>query len=237
MPKFHRLQALGTFGSAIANIITIVTANWPVALSVVIGLVTAFTERLTGAALNPLTYVGVGTFLAVLWTIIGILVLIDRSKPRLVRSAVDYRYGLIFDGIQRNYLPATANIPNAGGLQFGITIRNFSLGPMRCQMEDIDIRIGSRASPKFNKAEFAGGFLARGAGRTIQPGAFAPEELKEFYGTNLEGTLDFSIVYGPPDGAPERRLRMTLRLYLEFAEDGSRMGYNDNIIAEFDEPV
>ena len=237
MPKFQRLRELGSFGNAIANIVTLLTANWPIAVSVAIGLVTAFTGRLRAVALNPVTYVSVGATLAVLWTIIGIFVLIDRRKPRVVRTAVDYRYGLIFEGFRPQYLPATADVPNAGSLQFSVNIRNFSFGPMRCQMEDIDIRIGSRASPKFNKAEFAGGFLARGAGRTIQPGAFAPEELKEFYGTNLEGTLDFSIVYGPPDGEPERRLRMTLKLYLEFAEDGSRMGYNDNIIAEYDEPV
>jgi hypothetical protein len=237
MPKLRPFQALTNFGSVIATIVTIVTANWPVALSAVIGLGTAFTGGLRGAALNPVTYVGVGTFLAVLWTIIGILVLVDRSKPRLVRSAVDYRYGLNFEGIQRNYLSATDSIPNAGALQLGINIRNYSLGPILCQLEDIDIRIGSRASPKFNKAEFAGGLMFRGAGRTIQPGAFAAEDLKEFYGTDLEGAIDFSIVYGHPDGAPERRLRMTLKLYLNFAEDGSRVGYSDNIIAEYDEPV
>jgi hypothetical protein len=155
-----------------------------------------------------------------------------------VRSAVDYRYGLIFEGIQRNYLPTTANVPNAGSLQFGINIRNFSLGPMRVRAEEIDIRIGSRASPKLNKGELAGGILSRGAGRTITPAAFAPEQLKEFHGvTNVEGTADFSLVYGHPDSPPERRLRMTLALYLEFAEDGSRLAYSDNIIAEYDEPA
>jgi hypothetical protein len=69
MPKFHRLQALNTFGSAIANIVTILTANWPIAVSVAIGLVTAFVAGLRAVALNPVMYVGVGTFLAVLWTI------------------------------------------------------------------------------------------------------------------------------------------------------------------------
>lgn len=238
MPKFQRLRELGSFGNAIANIVTLLTANWPIAVSVAIGLVTAFTGRLRAVALNPVTYVSVGATLAVLWTIIGIFVLIDRRKPRVVRTAVDYRYGLIFEGFRPQYLPATADVPNAGSLQFSVNIRNFSFGPMRCQMEDIDIRIGSRASPKWNKGEVTGGVLARGAGRSITPAAFAPEHIKEFYGmTNVEGTADFSIVYGHPDGAPERRLRMTLALYLEFASDGSRMGYTDNIIAEYDEPV
>jgi hypothetical protein len=235
MPKFHRLQALSNLA---ASFVALLTANWPVAVSVAIGLVTASSAGLRAVALNPVTYVGVGTFLAVLWTFIGIVVLMDRRRPRLVRSAVDYRYGLVFEGLVPQYLSATDNYPNAGCLQFSINIRNFSLGPMRCRVEDIDIRIGSRASPRLNKAELGGGVLPRGAGRSIKPPAFSPEHLREFYGmANVEGTADFSIVYGHPDSAPERRLRMTLVLYLEFANDGSRLGHTDNITADYDEPI
>jgi hypothetical protein len=148
----------GSAGTAIANVLVFLTTNWGVVMSAVLGLVAAIYGGAYDVASNPRVQVGIGTFVAVLWTIIGILVLVDRRKPRLIRSYQDYRYGLTFEGMS----PILDKDNEEAALQFSLQLRNYSMGPIQYAIEHFDVRIGSRALPEW-KSEGKTVYMPRGA--------------------------------------------------------------------------
>ena len=236
MLKFNRLRGLGPIGNAAATLLTFLTMNWAVALSAGAALAAAAIGWLREFVTSPSTLAGIAVFLAVLWTIIGITVLVDRRKPRVIRTHTDYRYGLTFGGLQPRYTGAAEKIPDAGSLHFSISLQNFSPSPIRYEYEHIDVRIGTRAIPRIMRGGLIG-FMARGAGRTSSIRGFVQSELKEFYDAGpVHGTAEFSITYGPPEGPPERRLKMTVDMTLLFLDDGNSIGWQDNIATDTDEP-
>jgi hypothetical protein len=237
MPRFNRLRGLGPFGNALANLLGLLTVNWGIAVSAAAGIAAALMSDLREVALNPITYVGVGAFLTVLWTIIGITVLVDRRRPRTIRAHVDYRYGLTFEGIQPRYLPPqNVGFPNSGSLSFSISTRNFLQHPIHYVVEHIDIRLGTRAIPRIRSGNLTG-YLSRAAGKTISIQGFSQAELQEFYDADpARGTVEFAIVYGPPEGPPERRLKMEIEFYVILREGGNSIGWQENILSEADEP-
>jgi hypothetical protein len=244
MPKFKWLRSLGPLGNFIANALAFLTTSWALVVSVVVALLTGLISSLRAIALNPTTYVSVGAFLAVLWTLVGITTLIDRRRPRLVRSHQDYRYGLTFEGFGANFSPTNTEMPAPGTLQFIVLIRNYSPGPINYSVESYDVRIGTRAMPKYQPRTISG-YMARGAGRQARAIGFPGGTLAEFYGKGMvEGTADFVICYGPPDGPAVRRLKVSLNLYMVFPKDGIvdvqknvGFGCTDNIISEVDEAI
>jgi hypothetical protein len=94
MPKFTWLRSFGPIGNFIANAIVFLTANWGAVVSAVGGLVAALWATALSVFQQSSVQIGIGVFLALLWTIVGIVTLADRHKPRFVRSYQDYRYGL-----------------------------------------------------------------------------------------------------------------------------------------------
>lgn len=234
MPRFNRLR-VGTFGNAVANLLTFLTTNWHVVVSIVAAIAAGAIDWLRAIALNPGTIAGVGAFLVVLWTIIGITLLIDRRRPREVRTAPDYRYGLTFEGFQPRYVPLNSGVPSAGDLGFAILTRNYLTYPLHYDVEHIDIRLGTRALPKIRIGTLSG-FMSRAAGRTNTIKGFTQNDLKEFYGKGTtKGTVEFSIAYGPAEEAPVKRLKMELEFYVVFSDDGLSVGWQDGITSESDE--
>ena len=242
MARFSRLRALGPIGNALANALAVLTANWPVAMSAIAAILAGALDWLRGVALSPPFVTAVWVFLAVLWTIVGITVLIDRRRPRFVISHMDYRYGLTYEGMQPRYLGVNDPLPDAGSLHFVFMIRNFSPGPIRYEVENLEVRLGTRATPKIQRGTLSG-FMARGAGRTSQIKGFTKEQLKEFYKHSdvndpAKGTIEISYLYGPPDGPPVRRLRMSLEFWVMFNQEGAGpLGWQDGIKSEDDEPL
>jgi hypothetical protein len=162
MSMFLRwLRGLGPIGGFIATAITVVTVNWALVVSAGIGLLAATWAALTSFFQNTGVEVGIAVFLASIWSYIGLISLYDRRRPTLTSSAPDYRHGLIFEGLLPNFV-VTPNEPAA--LQFGLQFRNFSSGPMQYNVENFDIRVGSRSSPRLKRGELTS-YLPRGAGR------------------------------------------------------------------------
>jgi hypothetical protein len=95
----------------------------------------------------------------------------------VIRAHHDYRYGLVFDGFQFNYLSTDVLFPDAGLLSFAIQFRNFSPGPIKYMVESFDVRIGTRALPKPPQIN---GFLARGSGRTSRYRGFLKANSRNF---------------------------------------------------------
>jgi hypothetical protein len=226
--EFAGLRKL-PFGSILANAVGLIFGNWALVVSAAGALVAA----LSGAEhflQRPAVGIGIGVFLALLWTIIGVLSLWDRNRPRLVRSHHDYRYGLTFEGIIPNFDPAN----DEAMLQFGIQLRNFSAGPMRCKVEYFDVRIGTRALPQWDRGEPP--YLPRGAGRTANAVPFGKRDIKEFFGMRAIGTATFAMIYGHPESDYERRLRIKLDINLVFKQDGAPpLGFAANIAEETDD--
>ena len=103
MPVFGRLRRLGPVGGIVANALTFLTTNWPVALSVVAAIGAGAIDWVRALVSNVAFIAAVATFLAVLWTIVGITVLLDRRRPRSTKPYIDYRYGLTFEGLIPRY--------------------------------------------------------------------------------------------------------------------------------------
>lgn len=237
MPKFHRLRHAGPFGSFVANVLTLLTTNWQVVVSLIAAIAAGAIGWLRSLISNPATIAGITAFLAVLWSIIGVTVLFDRRRPREVRTHLDYRHGITFEGIMLAYAPENMPISNVSGLHFSLSVRNFGPGPVRYEFRDIDIRLGTRALPKLSNG-ILHGYMARGAGRVSRIPGFSSQQIKEFLGSEaVKGTIEFAIIYGAPEGEPLRRLKMSIEIHLIISEDGKAFGHQENIISEIDEKI
>lgn len=223
------LRSFGPIGTFISTVLAILTANWAVVVSAVGGIIAALWTSAFYFFQQSAVQIGIGVFLASLWTIIGVIVLTDRRKPRLVRSYQDYRYGLTFEGM----FPLLEKDNEEGALQFSLQLRNYSMGPIQYAIEHFDVRIGTRALPKWEGKDKRV-YMPRGAGRTSGQVPFKKDDIKEFFGKRVMGTAEFSIAYGHPEESPVRRLTMILELTIAFNENA--LGFNANILEEKDEP-
>ena len=236
------LRGLGPIGSFIANILSFLTVNWVVTVTTLISLWASLSDWAVAFVNAPGTRTFAFVFLVLLWTWIGLTVLIDRRRPRSVSTYPDYRYGLVFGGLTPNFVPTNTTMPEPGGLQFAVQLQNFSPVPIKYVLENFDIRIGSRTHEKYEPNSLSG-YMARGSGRQARLLGFPSGTLNEFFGKEAtKGTADISLCYGPPDGPPVRRLRISLELHLVFPKDGAAvdgvgLGYGDSIKSEVDEPM
>src|SRR6266851_4409190 len=93
------LRGFGPVGGSAADALAFLTNNWVLTMSTIIALWAAFTEWAVAFVQNPKVQTAALVFLFVLWTSVGITVLIDRRKPRVIKPDHDYRYGLTFEGL------------------------------------------------------------------------------------------------------------------------------------------
>lgn len=199
-------------------------------MSTLIGLWASITDWAVAFTQNPKIQTFAEVFLVILWTVVGLTFLIDRRKPRVVKSERDYRYGLTFEAFLPVINPDFEK--DDGEIRFGIMLRNYSSGPIKYVVDDVDIRIGNRALPKMKKGELFG-FLARGAARTSTGAPFKRRDFNQVIGQRLEGTANFSVSYGHPEEPPVRRLSISMGIILEIPETGP-VGFGHNILEEID---
>ena len=239
--NYPRLRALGDWGGHLANFLTFLTTNWPVTLSALFGVATGLNGWLRTFVAQPAVYISAGAFLFLLWTVIGLTTLIDRRRPRQVQTHLDYRYGLTFAGFAPNFLPTDSGMPHAGALQFAITVQNYCPGPIQYTLESCDIRVGTRAAPKYKENNITA-FMARGSARISRPVGFEKGMIQEYFGAGTtEGTADFALTYGPPGEPPKRRLKISMSFGIVLPKDGvpgpkDPLGWSDAILSEIDEP-
>lgn len=223
------LQRLGPFGSALANVLTFLTTNWAVvmttALSFWVGLSDWATDILQKAGVQS----AIIFFLASLWTYIGFRSLIDRTKPTTTKPFQDYAYGLTYEGVGLGWDPSN---PDAM-LQLSVMLRNFNAVPTKYRVEKFDVVVSGRTLDPTQHPNTAY-FIPRGGARLYRAPAFVENQVKDLQDKRITGYLDFSIVYGHPNGAPERRLRMKVQLSALLSDPPA---YADRILHEADEPI
>jgi hypothetical protein len=232
----RRLRGLGPVGATAADIITFLTTNWVLTMSTIVAIWAALNEWATAIVHDVRVQTALEVFLALLWSVVGLLYLVDRKRPRLTRPAPDYRYGLTFEGIA----PSIDTMSDEGWFGLLIQLRNFSQAPIHYTVDSFDFRIGSRALPKSKKV--LDGYLARGGGKSVCPSRFKRDELKEFFGRRVEGTAELSIIYGHPEEPPVRRLKIVTNITLHFPLGGdgtaeNPFGFGADILGESDEPL
>lgn len=232
-PKPIKFFTPGWGGRLAQTILVLVSTNWVLVVSAVVAYLSwAFATAQTFVK-NQDVQIVAGVFLFFLWTLIGFTVLRDRKKPRTITPHHDYRYGLTFEGIVP-FFPIPKKDTDAA-LSFGISVRNFSSGPLKYTIEVFDVIVDDRVLPKMKKGTLTS-IMSRGAGRMSRNQAFSKEKIKDFYGKDVKGTLELAIVYGHPERPPERRLKMTFELTIGMRE-GELPVYADNIVSESDEPI
>jgi hypothetical protein len=230
-PIRKTLRNWGPLGTLAANVLAVLTGNWGVAVSVTLGILAGAWTTALEFAQRPSVQVGFAVFLASLWTLIGFAALRDRKRPRVTRPAQDYEYGLTFEGVPVHY---DKNVPHAA-LSWGILLRNFLPHPIQYEVERFDVRFGKRSLPPVEKGKLRG-YLPRGAGRMSRNVPFDAEDIKDFMGREVKGTIDLAIVYGHPERPPVRRLRMCFDITLDFKTIEGKLGYSESIVSEKDEP-
>ena len=177
------------------------------------------------------------------WTYIGAVWLITR-KPSDMKLL---RYGLTFEGIT----PLLDLSNENGALAFSLMFRNYSSVPIIYVIERLDVQIETRTLPSRYIAGMLKGVLSKGAVRIGTPVPFRYDHIKEFMGRQVQGTIDFSVVYGDADRKPIRRLSMSLALTLWFPAAPPQsliqskgvfpltfpLGFSASVISESDQPI
>jgi hypothetical protein len=231
MEKFTKwLRTYGALGSALAVTVSLLAANWVVAVTVGVSIYVGLSTWAIDFVNRPDVRAAAFVFLVLLWAYVGFTVLIDRRRPRLVRSERDYRYGVTFEGFNPMAGPTFEN--DNDELRFAILLRNFSSGPIKYTVDDLDVRIGNRALPHLPRGVLFG-FMARGAGRTSYSPPFKRSDFKQLIGHQLDGTARFTVSYGHPELPPVRRLTISLGIALQIPESGP-FGFGANILEESD---
>ena len=226
----EQLKSWGWAGNLLIGIGSVLTTNWVVAMSTLGGLAVLTWTGVLDFVQEPAVHWAAGTFLVILWTFIGVTILRDRRKPRIIKAHEDYSYGLLFEGLVPHYQPDDEKTT----LGFGVALRNFLPYPIKYSVEDFDVRIGNRALPRLEKG-ILGAVITRGAGRVSRHKSFSKKDIKDFIGQEAKGTVDILINYGHPKREPKRSLKLRLDIYLKIPEAGP-LGFGDNILEEKDEP-
>ncbi len=111
--RFKTLRSLGEWGGWVANILVFLMTNWALAGAAAVGVFAGAIEGLRTFALTPAVYVSVGVFLAVFWTFVGVRLLAEARKPRLIQAHHDYRYGLTFEGLYPQFYDVSTPLVSA----------------------------------------------------------------------------------------------------------------------------
>jgi hypothetical protein len=224
------LRRFGPVGIALANVLTFLTANWGIVVSVLAGLYVGRSDWASGYVQNPQVDAGAFAFLVLLWTYIGFTTLIDRRKSRLVSVRQDFDYGLLFEGCVPFYAPTDTG----AALQLGVRLHNYTGGPLGFNVEKFEINIGGR--PFAQHLGTDSGFMPRGGTRIYKTSSFPQSDLKDYQNRKVIGSIELLMTYGYPYKKPVRRLETTLEIHLDFTQPGS-LGYAESTLKESDEAI
>jgi hypothetical protein len=138
--------------------------------------------------------------------------------PIAVRSQESFEYGLRYTEVSVGHDFQSAQ----WGLQICIGLANSSRGPIRYQVERMDVIIGNSALPNKTFANTGGVIPLMGA-RIFRDAVFPPSVIAHLMGGKHEGTVEMSIIYGHADSEPTRRLIFKLGIWVDVQTTGCRI--------------
>jgi hypothetical protein len=226
MQKFRWLRSLGPLGSAAANVLAILTTNWVLVVSAALAIFTALEAWTIALVQNLAVRSAAEVFIAALWTIIGLRVLAQSKRPQEVKIAHEYAYSIIIENMTPIF-----NDTEDFAFALAINFRNVGAGPLRVKLDELRVILGDRTLPDSPSPPEL--ILPRLAPKAFKSGGFKREAIS---GT-MTGSVFFSILYGPPDGAFARRFSFRAKLHVIEPKDGKGLGYADEVLEEKDSPA
>jgi len=224
------LRQFGALGNGVANLLTIMTTNWPVVMSGVLSIVAVYWTYTYEWIQQPRVYVAACVFLFLLWTYIAFRTLRAFRHGVRVKPEPEYKYCLSTQGFQLIIDPTSTDKAFALGFAF-INAGNW---PVRFRVEEFRLMIDDRTCPDPEKKIEM--ILPRVGGRIIRSGGFKKEILKD----KKNGTLDVTVIYGPPEGKFMRRYTFKTKLLFEFRQDEKgniSVGIGEELIKEEEEDI
>jgi hypothetical protein len=200
------LQRLASWLSTGANL---VTTPWGAVVTAIDGFGASLAVAM--ADWGPKALVFIWTFVGFMVAVACLVWLFTRRQPLITQPYQDYRYGLTFNGANALFNPVT------GTLQLGLAFINHAAGPIKYTIEHFDVRLESRALPRYVKGHL-NAYLPRGGAKMSVSTAFAKNEIAEFFGKSVSGTAEASVSYGHPEKAPERLLKLNLILSMHISQ-------------------
>jgi hypothetical protein len=127
------LRGFGSLGGWAANILQFLSSIFPgLTMSAAGAAVAFYFQSVLDWVQQPAVYVSAIVFIFILWTYIGLIMLRDRNRPKLVKIAHDPAYGMILDG---GVQPTLVSLGEGKyGVMLGIAYRNVSAGPLRLRV-------------------------------------------------------------------------------------------------------
>lgn len=185
----------------------------------------AATESLSTAQLVTLTVL---TLAGALLTVNQLRMLI--GFPIAVTTIEDYAYGLNYGGVFAGYAP---HDPNAT-LQIGVHLSNSARGPIKYQVERMDVIVGTTALPIKNYTN-RGGIIPMMSARVFRDSPYPMSAVKHLIGGKHLGSLEMVVLYGPADGDPVRRFHFKIELTVDVQPAAVVLA--DSVVLEKDESV
>jgi hypothetical protein len=211
---------IGGFGRFL---VALVLSNWVVIVSALFAAGATFWAYVTQMGYLKAALAGGAAFGLVLWILIGVVWFYRLGTPVVVIQTTDYSYTLAYQSV---FLAVSPNDETAT-VQIGIRFMNVSRGPIQYKMTEMRVVVEDRTLPNatfFN----AGGIIPSATVREYRYPAFSKKAMADSLGRKVEGSVEFTVEYGPPNAAPVRRLHMKLLTTLDL---GNNPGIVD-VIAE-----
>jgi hypothetical protein len=173
-----------------------------------------------------LRWVGAFTFACLLASLL--LSEWGKKQLRMVRRRrhfdFAYAYGLDLAGVS---ISRDETNPTGGLLQLGLVLRNAADGPLKYEVEHLEVVVGDRTVPTAGKG---GGFILRGGQRTW----FYPPFKREAVQPRMRGLIRYTIRYGHPEIGFSRLAKGELALTIRFDE---KTGVNWIVKSESDDDI
>lgn len=210
MGTFGWLKDKAWWGKAIVGLLGFLISNNILTLAIVSSAAAAILAYTRGLLASDEVRTALQIFLLVLWTWIGFLYLWDRRRPRSVRAFQELSYGLTFQGFMLAYDPTDSKQT----LNIGISMANYSQGPIRYTVTKFGVQIDTRAMLPLGDIKLSAQ-MGRGATRYSTNIPFEHAHISEFIGKKrVKGKADIEIEYGHPERSAERKLIIKADLYL-----------------------
>jgi hypothetical protein len=209
----------------IVNLSASIVALWPLVVATIGGIGAAIWGHLDSLSSPALLLIGIGTGVGILWGVNGVIWLLREIRPSKERIAFDCAYGLALESISlgKDEGQATAAV------QLGIVLRNASPVPLRYDVEEIEVIIGTTTIPHPAWAN-RGGLISRGCVQTFSYPSFPSSVIKP----REKAVMRFTIAYGHPEFGAVRRMKKQLDVSLRLDD---RAGAIYVIVAESDEAI
>ena len=221
-----RLRAAGGAANWLATALTIAGTNWGVLVSFAAGIGAWFWKDAFGFASDPHVQIGGSVFLWTLWTYIALSILYRLHHGIRTSPMVDYAFGIIIENIGMN-----VDAADDGRFQVVVNVRNICAGAIKIKITDIRLIIDGRTNPD---KELDALILPRLGTKGIAAHPFKKEDFKD---GDMEGSLDFTIQYGPHDGDPVRQIRSRTKITIVKTPSPLPWGFSNEHVSEDDTPL